>query len=98
MDRHDAAVLAALEQQLLEPAVRRLRRRFCAGTAGLVVATVGAFALLGLAALPVLYAVLVSGALLLVARTTDVPAPPIRRVHHGPARARHQPLGCSTKS
>ncbi|SEO46083.1 hypothetical protein [Trujillonella endophytica] len=113
MDSSEAQVLADLEQELLAPAVRRLRRRFCAVTAVAAAAAVGAFAVLGLAALPVLYVVLLAGGLVLVARATDRPGLPApdglgdgrperpRHRHRHPLRHRHprrQPLGCSTKS
>ncbi|WP_029432005.1 hypothetical protein [Blastococcus sp. URHD0036] len=98
MDRHDHQVLAALEQELLAPAVRRLRRRFWIGTATLVAATVAGLALAGPAALPVLYVVLLTGGLALVARTTESPARPAVQPRHATPRPGRQPLGCSTKS
>ncbi|MGY1742076.1 MULTISPECIES: hypothetical protein [unclassified Blastococcus] len=101
-NRYEADALADLEQQLFPPAVRRLRRRFCAATAGGAAGTAGAFALLGLRALPVLLLLLVGGGLVAVARITGpatapppAPAPPTAPAP--PARPA-QPRGCSTKS
>jgi hypothetical protein len=99
VDRYDAEVLAVLEQELLAPAVRRLRRRFCAAVAVAATTTVAGLALVGLAVLPVLYLVLVTGGLVLVSRTTEPPGRPATgRARHGARRPRRQPLGCSTKS
>jgi hypothetical protein len=98
VNSYDLDVLAALEQELLAPAVRRLRRRFWIGTATLFVATAAGLAVGGLAALPVLYVVLLTGGLALVARTTESPVRPAVQPRHGTPRPGRQPLGCSTKS
>ncbi len=101
MDASDAEVLTELEQHLLAPGARRVRRRFCAATAVAVAGTVVGLAVVGLAVLPVLHLGLVTAGLVLVCRTTDPPAPPAARGPGRPrsrARRRAQPLGCSTKS
>jgi hypothetical protein len=96
---YEADVLADLEQQLFPEAVRRFRVRWCAGAAGSLAAALGCFALIGLAALPLLVVAGVSGGLFLVSRITDPPASPPRRGADRRRGARAaQPSGCSTKS
>ena len=100
VDRHEAQVLADLEQQLFPAAVRRLRRRFCAAVTAAVAATAAGLALLGPRFLPLLLVALLVGGLAVVARITPVddPAPAGHRPAHGHLRRARHASGCSTKS
>ncbi|MGY1744304.1 hypothetical protein [Blastococcus sp. SYSU D00695] len=75
-DERDARALADLEQELMEPAVRRFRRRWWAGTAAAGVLAAGALAVLGPAAFPLLLVAMLTGGLLLVAGISEPPAVP----------------------
>jgi hypothetical protein len=94
----DVAVLADLEQQLFPEAVRRLRRRWTAGTAGAAAVTAAALAVLGLAALPLLALALVAAGLAAVARTTGPSRRAGGRTPGTPDGRPAQPAGWSTKS
>lgn len=96
-DRYEADVLADLEQQLFPDAVRRFRRRWWTSATAAVAGTVAGLAVVGLAVLPVLFVLMVTGGLVAVSRVAP-PAAPARRPVPGRAPHPAQPRGCSTKS